>query len=100
MGLFLRPFPGSAEAVVSALVDHHTILSASTCLHGFGLMALFDGPRSGFFWWCLGLSDEEAEELYGSRVPSTWAHLLCRLRFPLYLALRGIVTVGWTSDAQ
>ncbi|CAK0818814.1 unnamed protein product [Prorocentrum cordatum] len=83
--------------VALRLLDHHVGLAVSTAIIGVPSM-LLDGPRSWLARSMLDLSEEQVEELYGSREPGTMEVLLWRLRLPVYLVLRALITDFWTSN--
>lgn len=81
------------------VLDHHAVLSWTTLFPGGLCPLLLDGPRSRVMVWFLGLkSHEDKLEFFGSLSPGSLEVFLWRARLPLYLALRALVTLGWTRD--
>lgn len=94
------PFVHSIGNAISAIIlDHNVILSLTTVFpYGWFFLALVDGPRSVGACKVLALAEDDFEDLFGSRSPSTVECLFWRCRVPVYLVLRAVVTSGWTAD--
>lgn len=91
----------AAEDFVTAVLDHHGILSVSTVIGGgWFLFIILDGPWSTVMYWLAGLEDGEDEELLGSKQPSFLELVFWRTRLPLYLVLRAWVTEGFSIDPE
>lgn len=87
----------ASQGVALTLLDHNIGLAWTTCMFGISI-SLIDGPRSWIVRLALGLDEDGACELYGSSEPRWVEVMFWRLRVPLYLALRAIVTRAWTID--
>jgi len=78
--------------------DHNVILSLTTVFPAGLMLLLIDGPRSKIGHAIVGLKEGEEEEMFGSQLPSTIELTAWRLRVPVYLFARMLVTSGWTQD--
>jgi len=86
------------EGLALTVLDHNVGLSVTTLLFGWFQLYLLDGPRSWVVSSVLGLRNVEVEEAFGSKEPGPWELMMWRLRLPVYICLRGIVTEGWKVD--
>jgi len=98
--LVMLPYVSDAVADVTAnVLDHHVILSLTTCFpYAFLFTCMLDGPRSIFVVKVMGLNNLEYEELFGSPYPCLPELLFWLCRVPFLVGLRWYVTSGWTAD--
>eukprot|EP00930_Biecheleria_cincta_P039566 TRINITY_DN27192_c0_g1_i1.p1 TRINITY_DN27192_c0_g1~~TRINITY_DN27192_c0_g1_i1.p1 ORF type:complete len:357 (-),score=32.01 TRINITY_DN27192_c0_g1_i1:27-1097(-) len=88
----------TAESVALNVLDHHVGLSVTTAWFGCILLAMIDGPRSKLMMQAFPLDEVTAQELFGSTKAHFAELLFWRLRVPVYLLLRAMVTDVWTVD--
>eukprot|EP00441_Pelagodinium_beii_P000594 CAMPEP_0197684058 /NCGR_PEP_ID=MMETSP1338-20131121/98908_1 /TAXON_ID=43686 ORGANISM="Pelagodinium beii, Strain RCC1491" /NCGR_SAMPLE_ID=MMETSP1338 /ASSEMBLY_ACC=CAM_ASM_000754 /LENGTH=181 /DNA_ID=CAMNT_0043265719 /DNA_START=452 /DNA_END=997 /DNA_ORIENTATION=- len=86
------------EVIGYRILDHHIILSATTILWGVMFFIAVDGPRTKWVQTILGFPPGSAQEIFGSYQPSIPESAFWRCRYPIYIALRAIVTSCFTSD--
>ena len=83
---------------IALAFDHNVILSVTTLVPAAAMLLVFDGPRSKIGCYMIALEEGEQEEFFGSQVPGTLELLFWRLRVPVYVLLRMVVTHNWTAD--